>query len=221
MLRALILLHLCALASLVPYTKIKKNHTLHDTYSRSLMLARMIHQDVRNLLPSYEEQLGIKDSQVSNLFMKGLPSCASNYSDWHSLERERQRTRDLYPLSSTLPSLCTQDATRLQQDSEYLQLFDRHINVCCSSEHQLDTQSNKLTLELQLKIRDLQVQITQQLKLLQQPGVYMAGLSPAPLCNPESLWYGRMEGYIVLRDLEKCAQKVVRDYTLMRSQQQQ
>ncbi|XP_064207530.1 cardiotrophin-2-like [Anguilla rostrata] len=199
MLRTLFLLCSCTLASAVPCIKPNELHGLHETYSRSLMLAHAIHQDVLNLLAPYEEQLGINGSQVPNLFMSGLPSCAVNYIDWLSLE----------------------DAARLQQDSEYLQLFNRHIDACCSSKLQLGAEYS-LPLELlQLNIRDLQVQITEQLKLLQQPAVYTAASPPAPLCNRESLWVSRMQGYIVLRGLEKCVQKVVRDYTRLRSQQQQ
>ncbi|KAJ8276071.1 hypothetical protein COCON_G00078230 [Conger conger] len=164
MLHTLLLLCMCTLAFTAPYMKANVQRNPHDTYSHSLTLAYKIHEDVQNLLPSY-------------------------------------------------------DAVRLQQDSEYLLVFNHHINNCYSSEHQSRNFSTALEL-LQLNIRDLQALITQQLVLLQQPAVSTAALTAAPVCNTGSVWLSHMEGYIVLKGLERCAQKVVRDYTLLCHQQQ-
>ncbi|KAJ8401665.1 hypothetical protein AAFF_G00376360 [Aldrovandia affinis] len=141
------------------------------------------------------------------------------YSDSLKLSRKiHHGVRDLLP---------QYDAVRLQQVSSVLQEFGLHIDDYCSSEPQLETEAQgelSRALELlQLDIRDLNVQITQQLKSLHHPATAGGLLSvpSRPLCSPRSLWVRPLQGYMVLRGLESCLHRVVRDYTLLRSQQQQ
>nr|XP_006641192.1 PREDICTED: cardiotrophin-2-like [Lepisosteus oculatus] len=190
---------LCVCVSVLPPVAAKEPFS----YTQSLILTRKIHRDICSLLAQYkEDQMGSKDFEDHSLVLTSLPSSTMNYSSWLNME----------------------DTARLQTDARDLHVFGIHVDAKRLYELQgrVPSPLSRALYMVVLDIRDLVHQIRQQLQSLQAPAPVLGEPSlPESLLNPQFPWHSRLQGYIILRDLERYLDKVVRDFTLLKSRQQQ
>ncbi|XP_033907398.3 cardiotrophin-2 [Acipenser ruthenus] len=173
------------------------------TFSQSQRLSMKILKDVRSLRVLYNEvQFGNQLTQDSAIVMSSLPSASMPYTLWLSME----------------------DEERLVSSSQDLHVYWVHVHA--NRMHLLgESEQSQLAqsmLAIQMDLSDLTLQVN---SLLWSMNVTLppppAEVLPPELLNPQSEWLSKLQGSIILRDLEKYLGKVVRDFTLLKSRSQQ
>ncbi|MGH0182214.1 UNVERIFIED_CONTAM: hypothetical protein FKN15_008751 [Acipenser sinensis] len=196
-------LFLCACASLLAPVASQDIFNNRESFSQSLTLARKIHTDVHALLSKYKEvHIGSKSFEDYSLLMSSLPTVNLKYTTWLEME----------------------DSERLLVNLKDLHIFWIHVDAKRIYELESVTRSQlaQNMQELLLDIRDLQYQMKHQLESLETPAPETLSQSvPEALLNPQNEWLSKLQGYIILRDLERYLGKVVRDFTLLRTKYQQ
>ncbi|XP_039610947.1 uncharacterized protein LOC120530588 [Polypterus senegalus] len=197
----MIYLLLLGLAIILPKSTVlsESSYSMKEAYSQSLALSRKMHQDVRILLLKYkQQQMGTQSFEDFSFLMASLPVINMNFSYWLNME----------------------EGKRIQLIIKDLKVFQSHIEAKCLYEEQHLHQS-QLVQDLQLikcDISDLVFQMHLQLKSLNVPvPVVSEPLVPKSLLNPQLEWNSKLQGYIILRDLEQYLGKVVRDFTFLKS----
>ncbi|XP_041097089.1 cardiotrophin-2-like [Polyodon spathula] len=194
-----IFLSLCLLLFITP-----DEGFLQDvTFSQSQRLSMKILKDVRSLRVLYnEEQFGGQLIQDSGIVLASLPSASMVYTHWLNM----------------------QDEERLANSSRDLHVYWVHVHA--NRMHLLgeseQSQLSQSMLALQMDLSDLTLQVNSQLwamnVTLPPPP---AEVLPPELLSPPSEWLSKLQGSIILRDLERYLGKVVRDFTLLKSRNQQ
>ncbi|KAL4647556.1 cardiotrophin-2-like [Arapaima gigas] len=172
----------------------------------SIRFARRIRSRVQALLLHYKEQeLGDSKFEDRNLMLKTLPSLNTDYFTWlHMQHTERldMAVRDLHIFLILL------DANReqiVEEKNGQMDMLTRSMyNV------QLDVKDLILHVKSQLNKMNSQRHSPSGQTVTQQP-------PPPSLLRPRLSWHKRLQGYVVLRDLERYLGKVVRDFILLKS----
>uniref|UniRef100_A0A6Q2ZCW7 Ciliary neurotrophic factor n=1 Tax=Esox lucius TaxID=8010 RepID=A0A6Q2ZCW7_ESOLU len=192
---------------------------LSKAFSYSLKSTRCTHARVKQLLRRYkEEQLDDVQFEDRNLELKTLPSLSTDFNQWLQMkdwERLSTASHDLHTFWAHL------DRKRREMEEE----GDR------ASQGMSNRRKAKLSIPesiqcIQKDLRDLMTKVNFQLKSMNSSSVsptspntmtWQVGLSTSSWAKSTSLWASRLEGYIILRDLESYLSKLTRDFTLLRT----
>ncbi|XP_040907240.1 uncharacterized protein LOC121190507 isoform X2 [Toxotes jaculatrix] len=178
-----------------------------NRYKNCFRLTRSTRTRVQQLLRKYkEQQLGNKHFEDRSRQLKNLPLLSTDFSSWLNLtdwERLHAAFKDMQAYWYML------DWKRKQLEKEKEQTAVR-ATLPQSMKH------------VQLDLRDLMSQVSNQMDYMRS----MQQTSPTiqiPL-NPETssktVWDRRVEGYIILRDLDLYLTKLARDFLLLASKTQ-
>ncbi|XP_062309465.1 uncharacterized protein LOC134013771 [Osmerus eperlanus] len=192
-----------------------------SSYRNFLSFTRSIRAHVQHLLRRYkEQQLGDRHFEDRNLEMSSLPSLSTNFLGWllkKDWERLAGASRDLNTYWSHL------DRKRKQMEKEGMMM----------GHGSMPTSRNPPTLpqsfsRIQREISDLVNQVNFQMRFVKvspvstttPPKLTGSATPPASTAPPQqTLWVSRLEGYIILRDLERYLVKLTRDFLLLASKQ--
>uniref|UniRef100_A0A672JKM6 Uncharacterized protein n=1 Tax=Salarias fasciatus TaxID=181472 RepID=A0A672JKM6_SALFA len=181
-----------------------------NKYNNSFRLTRSTRTRVQQLLSKYkEQQLGNKDFEDRSRQLSDLPSLSTDYSRWLNLtdlDRLHAAFRDMQAYWSKL------EWKRKQLEKEENQ--------------QMGVQAARTTLpqrikHIQLDLRDLMNQVSTQLSHMRRSGTIPTSVPPRSPSEPDSssqtVWDSRVEGYVILRDLDLYLTKLARDFLLLAS----
>ncbi|XP_072445294.1 cardiotrophin-2-like [Chiloscyllium punctatum] len=173
--------------------------TLNITFQRSLTLARKILQEVRDLFIKYKhEKLGSPTFEDYNMMLSSLPTTAIEYMDWLEM----------------------QDVDRLLLNTKDLYTFWIHVDFKRIDEL-TDCQESAMSKSMEvvsLDLRDLISQLNSQISALNSTSPEPQDLTlPNNVLNPGHDWHSKLQGYIIFRDLETYLNKVIRDFTLLKT----
>ncbi|XP_046906410.1 uncharacterized protein LOC124488015 [Hypomesus transpacificus] len=192
-------------------------------YRNFLTFTRSIRAHVQHLLRRYkEQQLGDRHFEDRNLEMSSLPSLSTNFLGWlqqKDWERLTGASRDLNTYWSQL------DRKRKQMEMEKERTMMSHGSKAASRNPPTLPQSFS---RIQREISDLVNQVNFQLRFVKvspvsttsPPKLTGSATPPASTAPPQqTLWLSRLEGYVILRDLERYLVKLTRDFLLLASKQ--
>ncbi|XP_072557688.1 uncharacterized protein [Paramormyrops kingsleyae] len=187
-------------------------HQRAHSSSNSVRLARRILTRVRALLLQYKlEELGDSEFEDRSLSLQDLPSLKTDYFHW----------------------LHMQDSERLRGAVQGLKVFWHHLDLKRQQlKQECRGRPGRLTRSMQkvqLDMRDLIYLTKKQLiqvshadsSLSNHEPPMEAPLTEAPPPTPSFwarlAWHKRLEGYVVLRDLERYLRRLVRDFMLLKA----
>ncbi|XP_029028819.1 uncharacterized protein LOC114869109 [Betta splendens] len=174
-----------------------------DRYEKSFRLTRTTRAHVQQLLKKYKEQhLGNMHFEDRSQQLKSLPSLSTDFYSWLNLtdwERLHAAFWDMQIYWNML------DWKRKQLEKE-----DRdHKEVRWSISH------------IQWDLRDLMNQVKSQMNYMRRSWSKATSPTVHPPLNTEAssktAWDSRVEGYIILRDLDLYLTKLARDFLLLAS----
>ncbi|XP_067864653.1 cardiotrophin-2-like [Heptranchias perlo] len=173
--------------------------TLNITFQRSLNLSRKILQDVRDLLIKYkQEKIGHPSFEDYNVILSSLPCTRTVYSYW----------------------LHMQDVERLVLNAKDLHVFWIHVDfkrIDELGESQHSTMGKSMEM-VSLDLRDLISHLSSQISALNSTSPDPPDVTlPHNVLNTAYDWHGKLQGYIIFRDLELYLNKVIRDFTLLKN----
>ncbi|CAN9501722.1 unnamed protein product [Ophioblennius macclurei] len=181
-----------------------------NKYNNSFRLTRSTRTRVQQLLSKYkEQQLGNKDFEDRSRQLSDLPSLSTDFSRWLNLtdsDRLHAAFQDMQAYWSKL------EWKRKQLEKEEI--------------GQMEVQAARTTLpqsikHIQLDIKDLMNQISSQLSYMIRSGTNPTSATTRSPSEPHSrsktVWDSRVEGYVVLRDLDLYLTKLARDFLLLAS----
>nr|XP_015223385.1 PREDICTED: cardiotrophin-2-like [Lepisosteus oculatus] len=186
--------------SLLPLVSPQELKSQEVTFSHSLRFSRKILSQVRSLLVKYKEQQLSDQFENHNIVLRSLPSANTAYTQWVNMK----------------------DGERLTASARDLPIFLDHVKATrMYLERQEKGQPSTLTqamTDIQLDLQDLVQQIKSQLLAMNQPTPHSPrqGLLSS-LVRGSSPWESRLQGYIVLRELESYMSRVARDFALLRA----
>uniref|UniRef100_A0A4W4EXR4 Ciliary neurotrophic factor n=1 Tax=Electrophorus electricus TaxID=8005 RepID=A0A4W4EXR4_ELEEL len=186
------------------------------SFPNSLRLTRTLRARVQQLLQSYkEQQFGDRNFEDRRLILNTLPSVTINYRSWLQIQ-DMQR---LYIASHNLRTFWE----HLEAQRQKLELEGEE-----GREHQSQRRNKRARPQLslaqsilivQLDLRDLLKQVSFQSpnpSPTSSPTSHSRSASPASSSSSgSSRWVSRLEGYVILRDLELYLGRLARDYTLL------
>ncbi|XP_068509336.1 uncharacterized protein [Syngnathus scovelli] len=189
-------------------------------YSNSFRLARSTRTRVQQLLSKYKEQmLGDKDFEDRSSYLKDLPILSTDFNIWLQL--------------STGSLLFIQDWERLHAAFSDMQVYKSKLELKrkeLEMEEKEKTVNNILTQSIkhiELDLRDLMSQVSSQVRCVSKMTCIKSSERQAnfptirtPLnqsTTSKTLWEKRLEGYIILRDLDLYLTKLARDFILLGS----
>ncbi|CAB1352669.1 unnamed protein product [Coregonus sp. 'balchen'] len=196
---------------------------LLQAYSYSLKSTRCTHARVQQLLRRYKEEL-LDDKQFEDrdLELQTIPSLSTDFYHWLQMkdwERLSAASRDLHTFWAHL------DMKRKEMEGDKVEQ---------RAAHRMGSMGKaKLTIPesiqcIQTDLRDLMTKVNFQLRYVNSSSV--SPTSPPALTHPvspsashqapsKSLWNSRLEGYVILRDLERYLTKLARDFILLKTKQ--
>nr|XP_019941045.1 PREDICTED: uncharacterized protein LOC109628402 [Paralichthys olivaceus] len=178
-----------------------------NKYSNSFRLTRSARTRVQHLLKKYkEQQLGNKHFEDRSRQLKDLPLLSTDFYKWIKLtdwERLHAALRDMHAYWNKL------EWKRQQLENQEKEHMAVRTTLPQSIRH------------IQLDLRDLMSQVTSQMSYMKSSWMRQTSLSVQTPLNPEAgsktVWNQRVEGYIILRDLELYLTKLARDFLLLAS----
>uniref|UniRef100_A0A668AMA7 Uncharacterized LOC115371692 n=1 Tax=Myripristis murdjan TaxID=586833 RepID=A0A668AMA7_9TELE len=182
-------------------------------YNYSLRLTRLTRTGVQRLLNTYVSELDWPDFENRSLRLSSLPLLSTEFDSWLRLtdwERLRTASWDLHT---------------------YWDMLERKRKQLEGAEgEQMAGQQGQSTMTLlqsikniQLDLRDLMKQVSFQMSHMNSSSVNPTASTPSqnppPSYQPPSnlTWASRVEGYIILRDLNLYLIKLARDFLLLAS----
>ncbi|XP_021473961.2 uncharacterized protein LOC110533775 [Oncorhynchus mykiss] len=194
---------------------------LLKSYSYSLKSIRCTHTRVQQLLRRYkEEQLDNKQFEDRSLEWQTLPSLSTDFYHWLQMkdwERLSAASRDLHTFWAHL------DMKRREIERE---------EVGQGAAHRMGSRGKpKPSIPERIQhiltdLRDLMTKVNFQLRCVNSsnvsptspPALTRAVSTPSSHQAPsKSLWTSRLEGYVILRDLERYLTKLARDFILLKT----
>ncbi|XP_010730097.1 uncharacterized protein LOC104919725 isoform X2 [Larimichthys crocea] len=181
-----------------------------DKYHNSFRLARSTRTRVQQLQRRYkEQQLGDGQFEDRSRQLRDLPSLSTDYYSWLNLT-DWERLHGAFKDMQVYWNMLEWKRTQLEREQ-----------VTRGAAHNILPHSMKY---IQLDLRDLMSQVSNQMSFMQSSWVkHTSPTARAPL-NPDTgsktVWDSRVEGYIILRDLELYLTKLARDFLLLASKAQ-
>uniref|UniRef100_A0A3Q4BM28 Uncharacterized protein n=1 Tax=Mola mola TaxID=94237 RepID=A0A3Q4BM28_MOLML len=195
--QALVLL-CCALNCVVPTTP--PQALLKNKCNNSFRLARSTRTHVQQLQRKYkEQQLGNKDFEDRSRQLKDLPLLSTDFYSWLSLTDWERLHAAFWDIQTYRDML---EWKRQQLEEEQKKQMGGHAA--------LNTLPRSIK-HIQLDLRDLMNQISS------QPTIPPVNVPPNRKTSSKILWDSRVEGYIILRDLDFYLIKLARDFLLLAS----
>ncbi|KAJ7995965.1 hypothetical protein DPEC_G00232170 [Dallia pectoralis] len=186
---------------------------LAKALSYSLKSTRGTHARVKQLLERYkEEQLDDVKFEDRNLELRTLPSLSTDFSQWLQMkdwERLSAASRDLHTFWAHL------DMKRREIEAE-------EMGHGARSRRKAILRIPESMQCIQTDLRDLMTKVNFQLRSVNSSSVSPASGHPASQSaglegTSRTLWASRLEGYIILRDLERYLTKLTRDFILLQN----
>ncbi|XP_070773778.1 uncharacterized protein [Enoplosus armatus] len=203
--RALILL-CCALncvESFAPSPVLQRNK-----YNNSFRLTRSTRTRVQQLQRKYkEQQLGNKHFEDRSRQLKDLPLLSTDFYSWLKLTDWERLHAALWDMQAYWNMLERKRKQLEKEEKEQMAGQEARTTLPQSIRH------------IQLDLRDLMSQVSSQMRYIRSS--WVKPTSPTAPLNPETspktVWDSRVEGYIILRDLDLYLTKLARDFLLLAS----
>ncbi|XP_077596268.1 uncharacterized protein LOC144212352 isoform X2 [Stigmatopora nigra] len=177
-------------------------------YSDSFHLARSTRTRVQQLILKYNEQLlGNKQFEDRSGQLKDLPLLSTDFNSWLKLT-DWERLGAAFTDMQVYKKILERKRSELEREEKE----KRGTQAL----HAALIQSMKNT---ELDLRDLIGQVRHQMSLIRSTKATippMGTLSP-PKNLPKTIWERRVEGYLLLRDLNLYLTKLARDFLLLTS----
>ncbi|XP_077360131.1 uncharacterized protein LOC144005732 isoform X2 [Festucalex cinctus] len=182
-------------------------------YSNSFRLARSTRTRVQQLLSKYkEQQLGNKDFEDRSGYLNDLPSLSTDFNSWLQLT-------DWDRLHAALSDMQAY-RNRLEWQRKELETEEKEKR---GAQALLNTLPKNIK-HIELDLRDLMSQVSSQMSYIKTSSrkpTFPTVWTPLNQSNiSKTLWEKRVEGYIVLRDLDLYLTKLARDFLLLASKSQ-
>ncbi|KAM3602190.1 uncharacterized protein V6R79_025943 [Siganus canaliculatus] len=176
-----------------------------NIYNNSFRLTRSTRTRVQQLQMKYkEQQLGNKNFEDRSRQLKDLPLLSTDFDSWLNLtdwERLNAAFQDMQAYWS-----------RLDWKRKELEL---------TATHGVRSALSQSIKNIQLDLRDLMNQVSKQMSTMQRSWVRPTSPTAWTSLNPQTtqrtVWDRRVEGYIILRDLDLYLTKLARDFLLLAS----
>ncbi|XP_041656971.1 interleukin-27 subunit alpha [Cheilinus undulatus] len=178
-----------------------------NKYNKSFCLTRSTRTRVQELQKIYkEEQLGNKHFEDRSLQLQELPSLSTDFNSWLNLT-DWERLHAAFWDMRAYWNMLERKRTQLEREGkEQLAGQEAHIDLPQNIRH------------IQLDLRDLMNQVSHQMRHIRSS--WMRPTPPThtePETSSKTLWDSRVEGYIILRDLDLYLTKLARDFLLLAS----
>ncbi|XP_034463395.1 uncharacterized protein LOC117774845 [Hippoglossus hippoglossus] len=178
-----------------------------NKYNNSFRLTRSARSRVQQLLKKYkEEQLGNKHFEDRSRQLKDLPLISTDFYSWMKLTDWERLHAALWDMQAYWNKL---DWKRKQLEKEENENMAVRTTLPQSIRH------------IQLDLRDLMSQVTSQMSYMKsswmRPASLLAQRPLSPEISSKTVWDRRVEGYIILRDLDLYLTKLARDFLLLAS----
>ncbi|KAJ0004386.1 hypothetical protein NQD34_010600 [Periophthalmus magnuspinnatus] len=172
---------------------------LHNKYITSYQLTQFTRCRVQQLLMRYkEEQLGTKDYENKSQHLKDLPSLSTDFYHWLKLTDSERLGTALWDMQAF--------KSMLQWKREQLSSEDTHSTLPQSFQN------------IEYDIRDLIINVNNQMnytgRTYTRPYT-TRGHRGVVRSSHHTQWDSRVEGYIILRDLDLYLIKLARDFLLL------
>ncbi|XP_045894996.1 uncharacterized protein LOC123962749 isoform X2 [Micropterus dolomieu] len=181
-----------------------------NKYKNSFRLTRTTRTRVQQLQRKYkEQQLGNKHFEDRSRQLKDLPSLSTDFNSWLKLT-DWERLHAAFCDMQAYWNMLEWKRKQLEME-EKEQIAERVVRTTIS-------QSIR---HIQLDLRDLMKQVSSQLSYMQSSWMKPTSHKVQEPLNPETssktVWDRRVEGYIILRDLDLYLTKLARDFLLLAS----
>nr|XP_023011086.1 uncharacterized protein LOC111501606 [Maylandia zebra] len=187
---------------------------------------------VQQLLGKYkEQQLGNGQFEDRSRHLKDLPSLSTEFYRWINLTVSKSLcvSKHFHRKSFSDCHLCVQEWERLHAAfwdmKTYWNMLEwKRIQLENEEKDQKMVQDARTTLtqnirHIQLDLRDLISQVSTQMSSLRsswkRPAAALAQTRLNPASRSRTVWDSRVEGYIILRDLDLYLTKLARDFLLL------
>uniref|UniRef100_A0A3B3QEF9 Ciliary neurotrophic factor n=1 Tax=Paramormyrops kingsleyae TaxID=1676925 RepID=A0A3B3QEF9_9TELE len=172
-------------------------HQRAHSSSNSVRLARRILTRVRALLLQYKlEELGDSEFEDRSLSLQDLPSLKTDYFHW----------------------LHMQDSERLRGAVQGLKVFWHHLDLKRQQlKQECRGRPGRLTRSMQKLIQVSHADSSLSNHELPMEAPLTEAPPPTPSFWARLAWHKRLEGYVVLRDLERYLRRLVRDFMLLKA----
>ncbi|XP_056295498.1 uncharacterized protein LOC130209719 [Pseudoliparis swirei] len=202
--RALILL--CCVLDCVESSSPSPVHQ-RNKYNNSFRLARSTRTRVQRLQRKYkEQQLGDEHFEDRSRQLKDLPLLSTDFSSWLKLTEWDRLNAAFWDMQAYWKML-EQKKKQLEKE-EKEQMVDRAVG----------TTLPQGISHIQFDLRDLMSQVSSEMSYMNSSWTKPTSL---PLFKPQTrsktVWDSRVEGYVILRDLDLYLTKLARDFLLLAS----
>ncbi|KAM8897819.1 uncharacterized protein AB9W97_009033 isoform 2-T3 [Spinachia spinachia] len=179
-----------------------------NKYNNSFRLTRSTRTRVQQLKRKYnEQQLGNKHFEDRSRQLKDLPSLSTDFHDWLNLTEFERLHAAFLDMQAYW--------TKLEQKRQQIEEEDKEQMV----NRAVGTTLPQSIRHIQLDLRDLMSHVSSQISY--KNSYWTKPTFPTPL-NPQTrsktVWDSRVDGYIILRDLDLYLTKLARDFLLLASQ---
>ncbi|MED6259183.1 hypothetical protein ATANTOWER_018298 [Ataeniobius toweri] len=175
-----------------------------NKYNNSFSLTRSTRIRVQHLLKKYkEQQMGNIHFEDRSRHLRDLPLLSTDFNSWFQLS-DWDRLHRAFTDIQTYWSMLERKRKQLEKEQNVQRMA---TSLLQSIKH------------IQLDLRDLMSQVSSQMKVVRSSWV-----RPTPAAALQNLqrssrtvWESRVEGYIILRDLDLYLTKLARDFLLLAS----
>ncbi|KAM9728858.1 uncharacterized protein ACNS7B_016662 [Menidia menidia] len=173
-------------------------------YSTSFRLAKTTRTRVQHLLKKYKvQQLGNVHFEDRNRHLRGLPFLSTDFSEWLKLSDWDRLHGAFWDMQAYWNVL---EGRRKQLEME-------------EKQRSAPTTLPQTMKHIQLDLRDLMNQVSNQMRFIRRSWIKPTASSVQmdPGKTTKTVWDSRVEGYILLRDLDLYLTKLARDFLLLAS----
>ncbi|MEQ2159017.1 hypothetical protein GOODEAATRI_018152 [Goodea atripinnis] len=175
-----------------------------NKYNNSFSLTRSTRIRVQHLLKKYkEQQMGNIHFEDRSRHLRDLPLLSTDFNSWLQLS-DWDRLHRAFTDIQTYWSMLERKRKQLEKEQNVQRMA---TSLLQSIKH------------IQLDLRDLMSQVSSQMKVVRSS--WVRPTPAAALQNPQrssrTVWESRVEGYIILRDLDLYLTKLARDFLLLAS----
>ncbi|XP_070839584.1 uncharacterized protein [Chaetodon trifascialis] len=181
---------------------------LRIKYNNSFRLTRSTRTHVQQLQKKYkEQQLGNKHFEDRSRQLKDLPSLSTDFYSWLKLTDSERLHAAFWDMQAYWNMLEWKRKQLEKEEKE--QMVGQAVSLPQSIKY------------IQLDLRDLMSQVSNQMSYMQRSSMTPTSAPARVASNPETssktVWDSRVEGYIILRDLDLYLTKLARDFLLLAS----
>ncbi|KAM4546293.1 uncharacterized protein V3H82_020097 isoform 1-T1 [Fundulus diaphanus] len=177
---------------------------LKNKYNNSFRLTRSTRNHVQRLMQEYkEQQMGNIHFEDRSHHLRDLPSLSTDFNDWLQLS-DWDRLHGALGDIQTYWSMLEWKRKQLEKEQKVLRTA---TSLLQSIKH------------VQMDLRDLMSKVSSQMRIVRSSWVRPtpATVRQNPQRSSRTVWQSRVEGYIILRDLDLYLTKLARDFLLLAS----